>query len=330
MEENFSKYPDSVKNEYKIIHDIIEATDDRVDGVIDEIISYSNKTGISPSFFYFPIIHSFSIRFNLLDAHIRLLRELIEKTKVEIPLHILFNDNIFRSELYIILKYGFAKSLTSKYIRITYKEFGKEHKEIREAIIRDDIDELMKLLIDKNMSVHDSLNFDSIEYIKTYSSNISIIDYAALHGSVKCFKYAIMNDAKYYQDTQKFAIEGGNVEIIHILEQKGAKFENLYMDAIGYHRNDIADWLYNNTNVKIPEYCDSSEFFGKFNYPAAFFARDVMKIDQEEDSDKLTIQTICSFGSIAIFNYFVDQGFDIYSKGGIHFIFPDFLMKTKT
>ena len=49
---------------------------------------------------------------------------------------------------------------------------------------------------------------------------------SAFLGSIKCFKYLMMNGDEINEDTCRFAVAGGNNEIIHLCEQKGLQFDN--------------------------------------------------------------------------------------------------------
>ena len=69
------------------------------------------------------------------------------------------------------------------------------------------------------------------------------IEFAAFYGSVKCFKYFLLNNAKLKPSICKFAVAGGNYEIIHILEQKNLSFEDCFRLSVEYHRYEITDWL---------------------------------------------------------------------------------------
>ena len=69
------------------------------------------------------------------------------------------------------------------------------------------------------------------------------IEVAALFGSIKCFKYLMMIGDEINEDTCKFAIAGGNLEIIHLCEQKGLKFEKCLYISSFYHRFEIFEWL---------------------------------------------------------------------------------------
>ena len=111
-------------------------------------------------------------------------------------------------------------------------------------IKEDDISALQNLVLT-------SANFDFNTKIQTdfffhpsFPDIISIIDFAALYGDVKCFKYLILNDAKITDLTNSAAIAGGNSEIIYALEQKDISFGTFCLRvSVEYSRNDLFDWL---------------------------------------------------------------------------------------
>ena len=47
---------------------------------------------------------------------------------------------------------------------------------------------------------------------------ISLIDFCCFFGSLKCFKYLLLNKGKITEKTLKYSIAGGNQEIINILQ----------------------------------------------------------------------------------------------------------------
>ena len=52
-----------------------------------------------------------------------------------------------------------------------------------------------------------------------------------------------MNGAEINENICKYAIAGGNMEIIHLIEQKGMKFENCLEIAVEYHHFELFEWL---------------------------------------------------------------------------------------
>lgn len=72
----------------------------------------------------------------------------------------------------------------------------------------------------------------------------SLIEFAARCGSIKCFKYLLLNGAGLGGAVES-AIIGGNNEIVRLLKQKGCDFSCGLNVAAKSHRNDIFQWLIN-------------------------------------------------------------------------------------
>ncbi|OHT06946.1 hypothetical protein TRFO_24908 [Tritrichomonas foetus] len=85
-------------------------------------------------------------------------------------------------------------------------------------------------------------NIRQFQYEKLY---INYLDVCAYFGSGKCFDYLLLNNAKITDNTLNLAIAGGNIDIIHKIEQvqEIEVTKKLIMNAIHYHRNDILEWL---------------------------------------------------------------------------------------
>ena len=89
--------------------------------------------------------------------------------------------------------------------------------------------------------------------------NPTLIQYAAFHGSLQCFKFLLFNGANLeLEDSDgmnliQYAIMGGNVEIIRILEQEDCSFLGAGQIAVLYHRYQIFDWILLTKNIDFME-----------------------------------------------------------------------------
>lgn len=78
----------------------------------------------------------------------------------------------------------------------------------------------------------------------------SLILCAAYFGSVKCFKFLMLNHASLQmrdQDSRslaQFAVAGGNIEIIRLVEQAGCDFSDTIHIATHFCHPDIFEWLH--------------------------------------------------------------------------------------
>ena len=80
----------------------------------------------------------------------------------------------------------------------------------------------------------------------------TLIQCAAFFGSIKCFKYLLLNDADLTmldglsRSLVHFAIAGGNLEIIWIISHLKLSFDGSLQIAARFHRKDIFHWLMEN------------------------------------------------------------------------------------
>ena len=81
-----------------------------------------------------------------------------------------------------------------------------------------------------------------------YEPYITYLTICAAFGAVKCFKYFYLNGAQANMTTVREAFKGGNLEIIHFLENMFEGFDAdqlipLARIAILFHHNDVLRWL---------------------------------------------------------------------------------------
>ena len=146
--------------------------------------------------------------------------------------HHVKNETIFRllkekelSKLNELLDFGYYKD--SPYYAAKY----------------DDLDLFISFAIHPNFS-YDIAGLDLFEPTSVVHQQKNLIETAALFGSPRCFKYMVSNHIKYTENVLTFAIQGGNIEIIRVLEMsKNISFKNSLIDACRYLQNNVFDWL---------------------------------------------------------------------------------------
>ena len=159
------------------------------------------------------------------------------------------------------------------------RDLGEPIDELTKVLRKDDVDTFQSFISKIEVSQINNC-YIPFNLFENYASNGSInyINYAAAYGSIKCFKYLLLNHGKIDTLTFKYAVYGGNVEIIKIVDQlindesssekltmirggrtryRGgfgvtAAFGNKRMyslederivPAIIKHRNDLFDWI---------------------------------------------------------------------------------------
>ena len=179
---------------------------------------------------------------------------------------------------------------------------------IGKSIFEDDIDQLKELLInqigEKNKNQIDvSFFFARESYPST--TETKALNASALFGSNKCFKYLLMNGEEIEEETCMFAIAGGNLEIIHLCEQKGMKFENCLELSARYHRFDLFEWLENHYEFKQLSLVDFTE---SYNEPLIyFFLASGMDIIENDMFERTLINVAFENGNLELIKYLFEN-----------------------
>ncbi|KAH0793924.1 cask-interacting protein (caskin) 1,2 [Histomonas meleagridis] len=133
---------------------------------------------------------------------------------------------------------------------------GETPNEIIKAIRRDNLEELQKLASAPGFDIDEVIAQNPYErYSFINNGNNTLIDYAAFFGSIKCFKYLMMNGADL-SASGTFAIAGGNIEIIQLCEQNKSGFRRGLDTAIAFHRNEIFKGLYEKSKLNDNDYAN--------------------------------------------------------------------------
>lgn len=123
--------------------------------------------------------------------------------------------------------------------RLIYPRFKIDEPLIIKIISNDDLVALEDIMTG-------TIGFDIDERIKmpfnTKYYVFSLIDFAAFKGSIKCFKYLLVNGANLGENTVRYSFYSGNIEIIRILEHN-LDFQYEVIISSAYFHNDIFDWL---------------------------------------------------------------------------------------
>ena len=144
------------------------------------------------------------------------------------------------------ISYPIKKFYQSRSAPASLDELAKDYKEMsfEDVLSRDDFD------VFQAMSTTYSFSFDSKIKLAQFATNqnhtthnISMLSFSAYYGAVRCFKFLVMNKQKITDSVLKWAIKGGNLEIIRICAQNNPKIGQCFSQAVEYHRNDVADWI---------------------------------------------------------------------------------------
>ncbi|OHT15501.1 hypothetical protein TRFO_02813 [Tritrichomonas foetus] len=116
---------------------------------------------------------------------------------------------------------------------------------IAEAIRNDNLKQFVYILNTENMSMEMNIPKSTFE---TCDINIDIplICYSAFYSAKKCFDLLLNNKVMIPKDLPKYAVAGGNFDIIQQCEKLNLDFSHTFKYSVKYHRNDVFDWLFEN------------------------------------------------------------------------------------
>ena len=217
-------------------------------------------------------------------------------------------------------------------------------------IYNDDIDGLISHLANNPMiDIHQDLT--SCELMQSYymciaglnvngNRTMTPINISCVFGSLKCFKYFLVNSCEVTGKTLSNTIKGGNHEIIAVLSNQGFTFEKYLCSSIQYHRYEITKWLQENFKcepVRLSERIRYFNFDGFYTPPrreinlweftclhnaaiighlniVKFLIANSAKIDALTRRDKTPLHFACTEGHFPVVQYLVENGANINAK----------------
>lgn len=171
------------------------------------------------------------------------------------------NFQINQTKIYIYIYDGIIKRMIDT---ITYPNF----RDIKQTLISDDVETFtkrMRSLISRDIK---DIKADSLFTFIENRETISVLQEACLYCVVKCFKRAFAEGDFDKEGLAKFAVAGGNMEIINFLKGKGVSFDNCFLVAVKFHRYDVCDMLINEYKCEDITPTDS---INSFNYRTFFY-----------------------------------------------------------
>lgn len=162
-------------------------------------------------------------------------------------------DNKYSNFVFYV-DFSERKSSTSR--RYAFYESSHINDALGSYIMEDDVDSLQKLSSNPKFQFTKELVLLKIDNsFKSMKINIecNAIESAAFYGSLKCFKFLLLNIKLSSRNLAQYAIAGGNTEIIHICEQQKLNFRNTLNIAVAFHHNDVAQWIVDNSKDEIRE-----------------------------------------------------------------------------
>ena len=166
-----------------------------------------------------------------------------------------------------------------------YASEGMNPDPISRILRYDDIDSFQSIACMPKFDINKKIKMSDFEVCDFINHRpCSYLEFCAFFGSIKCFKYIYLNEESQKSgELIKYAVAGGNAEIIHICEHDGViNYKETREIAVKFHHWDIFEWLSEN---KYQSNCD------QFKLPI-------------EDTFSLLNQSI-QFTNITTFSYLI-------------------------
>ena len=162
----------------------------------------------------------------------------------------------------------FAQYIIDEYTKGDHiKGQTKEKDQIKQLsliIFDDDYDELIKFLCQNP-------GFPINDEAQKYSNNKTPLELCCKYGSVKCFKYFYMNKCNITIEASRYAVEGGNGEIVQILAYSNVDFADALISSVIYHRYSLSDFIMMNYKC---DHINSHTCLAAYHIKAFFFFSD--------------------------------------------------------
>ena len=265
---------------------------------IKEVFSNFIKSSKNDSFYFINLLNFYS--------KCRPHQHNISKKLIECA-HSCFLEQFNEIQNYIKEKIGILKFI------IFPEEFpineSKEQQEMFLLLQKDDIDGFISFL-SKNPTIditkEQEVGYDGYYYYLFDFPSISLIDFCCFFGSLKCFKYLLLNKCEITETTLKFSIAGGNQEIINILKENGHSFEKCLETSVKYHRYELTNWLNENYECKpfpLPK-CILYYNIDAFLY----FLEHGHSIEGRDENGYTCLHSASQIGSLPIVQYLIEKG----------------------
>ena len=182
--------------------------------------------------------------------------------------------------------------------------------ELLQYISHDDIDNVIELLSEKGQALlyeefddYDECPYSNL-YYKYHDSHLPLL-VSCYCGSIKCFKYFILNHLEITGSHVQAAVEGGNKEIINILKERDYSFQNCLKNSIIYHRYELADWILTNYD---PSPMNLARCINCFNFEAfIYFLQHGESIEEYDCDGYNALHSACSIVYFPLVKYLIED-----------------------
>lgn len=233
-----------------------------------------------------------------------------------------------------------------------YKQF-RDSKDslnpIYQAIRSDDVDRLKEIIFNTNKEFNSNINDSEFDVDKQYEMSPfepswimrfkpTGIQIAAFFGSIRCFKFYMLNKANplkkagcngcfgglngdYGMPLTYFAIGGGNAEIIHLTEQLGCRFlSDVLFSSVVFHRYQVFEWLIGTKQCDHKARDANGDSILHLavlsdNVKVLKYLREIDNLDNEVDEFQISLlHYAAKYGNLAVLDFMLNNNYNQFEE----------------
>ena len=293
------------------------------DSEIDEIVDFVNNNSLltneEQTFIMIKLIASIaSAKPNILDKICKLRDKLtFKEIKSTIYIDKIYDRNESDITSFESILINFLNQNNTESKLEEFKKHFLSTNDFTNAIDKDDIEKVQFLISQNNIDLNKCLPF-VFEHIFFEFKLLNPVEYAAFKGSINSFKYLLLNTKVInYERLLECSVAGGNIEIIHIIENKHEKIYGniknnitlLYL-AIEFMNNELIEYIIETYENEVDILCfiKCIEFS---NYEAFLFLEYYDKynelIDMDDYNSVKTINIAAKKYSFVFYEYLFEK-----------------------
>lgn len=175
----------------------------------------------------------------------------------------LFNKNVQRPNLF---KY-YESVKNNKEDHKKYRNLNYHPSSLHKCIREDDLDTFQNYISRNNININYKFDYSYYDRVRTIDDTPSLIQVAAIYGSIKIFKYLFnMDTIIFNSNLLSYAYIGRNFEIIHLCEKKCSS-KDVYFQSIILHDRELLTYFIENYGNFLKETDpDIVEALGEYEY----------------------------------------------------------------
>ena len=170
----------------------------------------------------------------------------------------------FEKEIEFFIKNSNDEIIVQKYLSILKNnpiefqeliDFGWEKKSLGYILKYDIIEELLILTENSNFNFNQMITWSPFEIYPAPNSK-KMITICAYFGSINCFKFLFLNGHNDFYDVIKYAVSGGNLEIIRLLYDVDQQVQTCLFQCARFHHYDVFNWFIDKDEITEDVFAD--------------------------------------------------------------------------